>query len=194
MPSFESQRDAHLATSPPVYHRPQRQKFKRIAMASFLCAVAACILVSLIGLLVAFTYMQVTALIGIESGDSFDERGLFSGAAIAVMMSAMNWYVGYITVPAAWLALGLSLGRFPRRGIFAPMPYYRWGMIWGSILVGATTAIASALLLSIEFSLILGAGATGAAIGAIAGGLCAWLFLAIVRPAEQNKQIDVSAF
>lgn len=185
-----------ISQSPPKtgYTIPTQVKFKRVGLASFLCGVAACISVALIGLAIIFLYTQVWVMLTGHPNDAFDSQGLLSGAGMAVMMSAMNWYVGYFTIPAAWLALGLSLGRFPKRQILTKGPYLRWGGIWGAILVGGTTTVFSAIFGGTEISVIIGALLTGSTIGAIAGLVCGWLFLTIVRPAEQVSQVRVDVF
>ena len=179
-------------TPNPSYQVQTKAKLKRVVLASFLCAITACITVSLIGLVILFIYTQLMSIVA--PGSNFPSSGLMSGAGMAVLMAALNWYFGYITIPAAWLFLGLSLGRFPRRKIVSAKPYYKWGAIWGAILVGATTAIGAALGLNAQSAAITGALITGGLIGGVSGLVCGWLFLAIVRPAEQVRQIEVGVF
>lgn len=177
------------------YHRQAKRKLKRVALASFLCAVAACLLVSLIGFVLAFGYTQFTALTNGEQSMDGQSGGFLLGMGYGTLMATMNWFVGYLTIPAAWLALGFSIGRFPGRGIISAMPYYRWGAIWGAILVGGTTTIATALVGGgQDIGVPLGAMVAGLSIGALAGAACGWLFLAIVRPADQVRHIEISAF
>ncbi len=190
------------SSAPSSYSVPTKGKLKRVALACFLCGVAACISVAIIAVVVFFTYSTIVSVTGL-SGNAFSVgQGFLGGASIALGMSAMNWYFFYITIPAAWLALGLSIGRLPRRGITNAAPYYRWGVIWGAILVGATTTFFSITLgggFDPSFnratpSFIAGASLTGLAVGAVAGALCGGLFLAIVRPAEQVRRIQVDVF
>ena len=186
---------AQTASGPGAsYTVPTTAKFKRIGMASFLCGMAACILVTLIGVTLLFLGFQISSLLGRDAGLIFGDDGPLQGIGFATLMSAMNWYVAYITVPAAWVAIAFSLGRFPRRGIVEPQPYYRWGAIWGGFLVGTTTGIASYLLSSQNFATALSGFLTGVAIGAVAGLVCGAIFRGIVRPAEQVKQIHVEVF
>lgn len=177
-----------------AYAVPVEGKFKRVGLASFLCGVAACISVALISLLIIFIYYQVSALVTDQPIDILGDLGLMGGASMAVVMAAMNWYVGYFTIPAAWLALGLSLGRFPKRQILTKGPYLRWGAIWGAILVGGTTTIATAIIQNGEIASTIGALLAGGTIGGVAGLICGWLFLVIVRPAEQVSNISVDIF
>jgi hypothetical protein len=114
----------------------------------------------------------------------FGERSDFmSGAFMAVMMAGFNWVVFYIVIPVTWVMLFLSIGLFPRRGILHHAPYYRWGAIWGALLVGAPTGFLG--LTAESQDALVGALLTGLAIGCAAGLLCASLFLAIVRPKQQ---------
>lgn len=172
-----------------------KTKFKRIGLASFLCGIGACFSVALIGVMLLFIGFQTAALFGQDAGLIFGDEGFLQGVSMAVFMSAMNWYFGYFTIPAAAIVLAFSLGRFPRRGITYPAPYYRWGAIWGAILVGGTTAIASYFIPSEARELAsFGALLTGATIGATAGMICGAIFRGIVRPAEQVRKIQVDVF
>ncbi|MEM7329723.1 MAG: hypothetical protein AAF437_13355 [Pseudomonadota bacterium] len=176
------------------YTVPTIAKFKRIGLASFLCGMAACIMVTLIGAILLFLGFQVSSAFGQDAGLIFSNQGILQGIGFATLMAAMNWYFAYFTVPAAWIAIALSLGRFPRRGIVHPLPYYRWGAIWGSLLVGGTTGIACFFLSDMNMGAATSGFTTGAVIGAIAGFGCGAIFRGIVRPAEQVKQIRVDVF
>ena len=186
--------DQTLDTVETSYAVPSITKFKRIGLASFLCGMAACVLVTLIGLILLFLGFQVSSLFGQDAGLIFADQGFLQGVGFATLMSAMNWYFAYFTVPAAWLAIGFSLGRFPRRGILHPLPYYRWGGIWGGFLVGSTAGIASFLLTNMNLVTAFSGFGTGALIGGTAGVICGAIFRGIVRPAEQVKQIHVDVF
>ncbi|KCZ88364.1 putative lipoprotein [Hyphomonas johnsonii MHS-2] len=178
--------DPVRAYAGPVAHR----RIKRIKLALFLSAMAACLSVSLIG---GIAY-AILNLFGNATGfGMFDpsRASLMGGVSAGFQMAAFNFIVFFFTVPAAWIALGLSIGRLPHRGISARRAYIRWGAIWGAVLVGGTT---------FGFGLfggpMMAAGAlvSGAAVGALAGAGCGLLFLAIVRPEAQLRDVDVSMF
>ena len=185
----------------PEYSVPAA-KIKRVLLGSLVAALAACFFVSMIGILVIIGTNLISGIFGIPITSWFAQIGFWSGVTTAVFAAAVNWYFCYLTVPAAWLALGLSIGRFPKRNIIRAAPYYRWGAIWGAILVGATTAIGVAVITQGTFGVtsesylsgILGAGLMGALIGTIAGLLCAVVFRVIVRPAEQVRKIALDVF
>ena len=177
----------------PAYVGPvARRRFKRIKLGLLLSSMAACLGVTFLG--VICTRMLALAL-GITdaamnytllSGNTF-----LSGVHGAFQMATYNFLVFFITVPAAWLALGLSIGRLPYRGIVKRTPFIRWGAIWGAILVGGTTG-GFGLLGSV--SVAAGALLAGGLIGAVAGAGCGLLFYAIVKPANQIADVDVSVF
>ncbi len=195
MAEFGDSRHTPPSAAQAGYSVPSKTKIKRVGLASFLCGVGACFSVALIGVILLFLTFQIADLFGSDASLLFAEGSLRQGVAQAVIMAAMNWYFGYFTVPAAAIVLALSLGRFPRRGIISPVPYYRWGAIWGGILVGSTTGIASFFIPSDTQSLAaISAFFTGGAIGALAGLLCGAIFRGIVRPAEQVRQIQVDVF
>jgi hypothetical protein len=181
-------------TRPSSYTVPTVAKFKRIGLASFLCGMAACVLVTLIGAILMFLAFQIGGLFGRDVGLVFADNGILQGIGFATLMSAMNWFFAYFTVPAAWLAIGFSLGRFPRRGIVHAAPYYRWGAIWGGLLVGGTTGISSYIVTEANLLPAVSGFFMGALIGAVAGLVCGAIFRGIVRPAEQVKQIQVDVF
>ena len=174
-----------------------KPKLKRVALACFLCGVAACVSVALVAFAIGFGVSVIGGIVGLDD-IRFNGDGFWSGAGLALLLSAMNWWFFYITVPAAWLVLGLSIGRFPRRGVTRPLPYYRWASIWGAILVGCTCLFFSGANLfgrsGGDITFTVGAAFGGTLIGAIAGLACGWLFLAIVKPAEQVRQINVDVF
>ena len=176
----------------PAYADPlRRTHIKRVKLALFLSALAACLGVSLIGGISLALTLLVQNLVGYDRIDMFDSS-FMGGIATGLQLSAMNFFLFLITVPAAWIALGLSIGRMPHRGIAARRPYLRWAAIWGAILVGGTTCFFG---MSIG-GLATGAGAllSGASVGALAGIGCGFLFYIIVRPAEQLRAVDISVF
>lgn len=172
-------------------HGDARPRIKRVLLACFLCGICASISVALIAAFVAFGFSSVTTLIGLQPASIERDSGFMTGAFLAVMISAFNWMMFYAVVPITWLVLAFSIGRFPRRGIIRPLPYYRWGVIWGALLVALPTSLFSA---SMDGAAVAGAMLTGGAIGATAGLVCASLFLAIVRPESQVRQIATDVF
>ncbi|MEE2922216.1 MAG: hypothetical protein VYC38_10670 [Pseudomonadota bacterium] len=165
-------------------------RIRRVKLGLFLSSLAACFGVTLIGLVCVALFSLLESL-GLISGFNTSPSGFVFGIQMASLMSLFNFILFFVTVPAAWLAMGLSIGRFPHRGIKRRAPYLRWASIWGALLVGGTTGG-----FGITASLLTGLGAvlTGACIGALAGLLCGFLFLAIVRPAEQLHAADISVF
>jgi len=171
----------------------QRRQFKRIKMGLLMASMAACLSVTLLGAVCSGVAALVDGLLGMSANSSFLRsgggfmNGLYGGAQLATY----NFFLFFITVPAAWLALGLSIGRLPYRGIVRRPPYVRWGAIWGAILVGTTTGGFGFLG---GFLSGLGALLSGGMIGAVAGAGCGLLFHAIVKPANQIADVDVNVF
>lgn len=165
-------------------------KIKRVLLGVFLCGIAASLLVALIAGIALFG-ITITARIagsttyGMSSGDGF-----LAGAFLSLAFCSLNWFVFYIVVPVTWIVLAFSIGRFPRRGIGRPAAYLRWSAIWGALLTGGTSSL---FTLNISFTAWIGALFTGGIVGALAGIICGWLFIAIVRPARQlaDKTADV---
>jgi len=167
------------------------RKIRRVKLGLLLSSLAACLGVTLIGLFLTFVFGLLEGAGLLPTMFDRPNSGFVMGIQMAAMMSLFNFILFFVTVPTAWLAMGLSIGRFPHQGISARAPYLRWASIWGALLVGGTTGgfgITASLLTG------LGAALTGACIGALAGLLCGLLFLAIVRPAEQLHQADISVF
>jgi hypothetical protein len=178
---------------PPSYAAPAAlRQFKRIKLALFLSSLAACLFVTIIGIVctrILLLVMGITSAAmnyGMLGGDGF-----IGGMSGAFQLASYNFLLFFINVPAAWLALGLSIGRLPYRGIVHRKPFIRWGSIWGAILVGGTTSLFGFLA-----GFVSGTGALlgGALVGALAGALCGWLFHAIVKPANQLADVDVDVF
>ncbi|MEO0982380.1 MAG: hypothetical protein AAFX03_06985 [Pseudomonadota bacterium] len=180
-----------------TYETNAAQPIQRVRLAIFLCGLVACLAVAAAGFLGLLSLGLYEGLFGagaVRSG----ETPFLSGVMIAFGMGALNWFMGYITIPAAWFAIGFSIGRFPRRRITRPAPYYRWGAIWGAALVCLVTGPLSFALSSTnsaERSLTaMGGLAGGFVVGAAAGLVCAALFRLIVRPAEQIREIATDVF
>lgn len=179
------------ADAAPAYAiEAQPRRFKRIKLAIFLSSLAACVVVSIVGLL-AMTLIMLFIGLGSSSGLAAGGDDFGGGALVAAQLSAMNFILFFITIPAAAIVIGFSVGRFPQRGISGVKSYLRWGALWGAILVGGTTCL---------FGLFGGpasaAGALicGVCIGGLAGTVCGFLFHAIVQPARQLTELDVSVF
>ena len=168
-----------------------RPRVRRVLLATFLCGICASISVTMIAAGLAFSFSSATALFGATPFEMGERDEFMSGAIMAVMMAGFNWIVFYVVLPVTWVALALSIGMFPRRGIVRSRPYYRWGAIWGALLVGTPTAIFG---ISGGAATLVGALVTGLSIGLLAGLVCAALFLAIVRPRQQVSQITADVF
>jgi hypothetical protein len=177
----------------PSYAGPAaRRSFRRIKLALFLSSLAACLFVTLIGVVCTRILMLAMGISGAATNYSMLSGGGFlGGMSGAFQLASYNFLLFFINVPAAWLALGLSIGRLPYRGIMHRKPYVRWGSIWGAILVGGTTSLFGFLA-----GFVSGTGALlgGAFIGATAGALCGLLFYAIVKPANQLADVDIDVF
>nr|WP_321512087.1 hypothetical protein [uncultured Hyphomonas sp.] len=177
----------------PGYAGPAtRRSFRRIKLGLFLSSLAACLFVTLIGVVCTRVMMLAMGITGTAASYSMlSGSGFVGGMSGAFQLASYNFFLFFINVPAAWLALGLSIGRFPYRGIMHRKPYLRWGSIWGAILVGGTTGFFGTLA-SIPSG--MGALTGGVFIGTIAGALCGWLFHAIVKPANQLADVDIDVF
>lgn len=187
----------HTAADTPLHELPayamaaRPHRVKRVKLALFLSSLAACAGVAIIGFLVMAAVFIALGIARQDGGLAIGNNDFGGGALFAAQLSAMNFVLFFVTVPAAALALGLSIARFPGRGITGVNPYLRWGAIWGAVLVGATTCL---------FGLFGGAASAagalicGAAIGGLAGTFCGFLFHAIVQPARQLTELDVSVF
>ena len=177
-------------TIPAYATSPRQKRVKRVRLALLAASFAACLSVTLMGFIFMGMMELAFGILG-RNGVAAGQRGFMGGVEMALQLSSFNFILFFITVPAAAVVLGLSIGRFPYRGVTAPMPYLRWGAIWGGILVGGTTflfgwfgGLASAL----------GALMCGGVIGALAGTFCGFLFHAIIQPARQLTEMDVSVF
>ena len=167
------------------------RRVKRVKLALFLASLAACVMVAIIGFLTMALSILVMGRGGGRGGLAMGGNDFGSGALLAAQLSAMNFILFFITIPAAAISMGLSIARLPHRRISALKSYLRWGAIWGAILVGATTCFFGFFggPLSAAGALVCGGG-----IGALAGAFCGFLFHAIVQPARQLTEMDVSVF
>ncbi|MDP3459301.1 MAG: hypothetical protein Q8S09_08515 [Hyphomonas sp.] len=169
---------------------PRPKRVKRIRLALLVSSFAACVSVTLMGYIFLGLMELAFGILG-WGGLAIGQTGFLSGVQTGLQLAALNFFLFFITVPAAALALGLSIGRMPHRGITALRPYLRWGAIWGAILVGGTTFLfgwfggaASAA----------GALIAGGAVGGIAGAFCGFLLHRIVAPARQLTDVDLNVF
>lgn len=183
--------DPQTRPSPTYALEGQPKRFRRVKLAVFLCSLTACITVAIIGFLVLTISVALTGFGGMGGGPTTGAGAIGSGALLAAQLSALNFILFFITIPAAAIAMALSIARFPYQGIFALSSYLRWGAIWGAVLVGATTGF---------FGLFdspasgLGALLSGGLIGGLAGTVCGYLFHTIVKPGRQLTEMDVSVF
>jgi hypothetical protein len=182
--------DGMEADLPAYATSPRPKRVKRVRLALLVASFAACLSVTLMGFIFMGMMELAFGILG-WNGVAVGQRGFMGGVQMALQLSSFNFILFFITVPAAALALGLSIGRLPHRGITALRPYLRWGAIWGGILVGGTTFV---------FGLFGGAAAAAGAliaglfIGGLAGTLCGFLVHKIIAPARQLTEMDVSVF
>lgn len=169
----------------------QPRRFKRVKLAVFLGALVACLSVAIIGFLVLALSAIFTGLGGMGAGPPTGAGEFGGGFLLAAQLSALNFILFFITIPAAAIVMGLSVARFPYQRIAGVKSYLRWGAIWGAFLVGGTTCLFG---LTDSFASGLGALVGGASIGGVAGTFCGFLFHTIVQPARQLTQLDVSVF
>ena len=177
----------------PDYAGPvQRRRFRRIKLGLLLSSMAACLGVTLLGFICTAMLSNILGLSGASMNyELIGSNSLMGGVSLGFQLASINFLLFFITVPAAWLALGLSIGRLPYRGIVNRKPFLRWGAIWGAILVGGTTGGFGLLVGPLQ---ALGALVSGGLIGAVAGLGCGLLFYAIVKPANQLADVDVNVF
>jgi len=190
------------------YAERGRLRIRRLWLGAFLGAITAVLAVAFVGLVFVTVGWAMGELVFRDDWDAtWDGNPLLIGAAGAAFASIMNWYVFFITIPVATLVLRFSLGRLPGKGVTRARAYLRWGSIWGAILVSLPSVLGGVLLFGMgttgraggnggdSLQVFLGAGITGALIGAIAGLGVAGMFMLIVRPRSQVKLADpASAF
>lgn len=180
------------------------QKIKRVWLASFLSAMASVVVVTVAGAIVLFALLGLRSLFGLPEFPGFGleasqapiQRGIF----ISGLAAALNWWLFYIVVPITTLVLGLSIGRFPKRRILRRRSYFRWSAIWGAILVLAPSLFGVAVTNEFDSTLdrlalsLISGGLTAILIGGVSGLAVGGIWLAIVRPNQQIKQVDTSVF
>ncbi|MFN7054530.1 hypothetical protein [Hyphomonas sp.] len=176
----------------PAYAEPARpRRVKRVKLALFCASMIASVAVSIIGGLTLGLFDLIGGAVGRDLGVTIAQGGPVGGAILAAQLSMLNFILFFLTIPAAAIALGLSIARLPGRGITAGKPYLRWGGIWGGVLVSVTTALFG---LFVDVLAGIGAFITGGLIGGLAGLFCGLVFHSIVRPARQLSQEDISVF
>lgn len=176
-------------TLPTYATSPRPKRVKRVWLATFVSALAACLSVTLIGFILMGVTQSLFGIIG--TGLNIGQGSFSGGMQMAMVLASYNFFLFFITVPAAALVLGLSVGRFPHRGILALTPYLRWGAIWGAVLVGTVTGVFGSFGGSAS---AFGAFLTGCGIGALAGTLCGFLMHRIIDPVRQLTDVDVGVF
>lgn len=182
---------AESETELPAYATsPRPKRVKRVKLAVLVASFAACLSVTLIGYILLGLLNLAYGILGFGEL-AFGGNSLLDGVRGALQMAGLNFFLFFITVPAAALALGLSIGRFPHRGITARRPYLRWGAIWGAILVGVTTFLFG---LFSGIAAAVGALMAGGFVGALAGTVCGFLMHVIIAPAKQLTEVDLSVF
>ena len=194
------------------YRSPHPGKVKRLWLASLLGALSAVLLVALCALVIGVFVSLVGNVLNATNGSVF-ENGLSNGSPFLMGMAGaffaalFNWYFFWITIPVTTLVLRLSLGRFPKRQISRPGPYFRWGAIWGALLVIPPSLFAGYMVAGTSFDTVsetpaesfravqslLGATLAGGMIGAASGIGVGGLFLLIVKPAKQLMMADPAA-
>ena len=177
-------------------NRERETKVRRVGLACFLCAISASVLVSAFGILAAIILTN-----GFRGGDITSDAGFAAGAMLGAFMAAGNWVMFYVTIPLSWIAIGLSIGRFPEKRIRETGAYLRRGVILGAATVGIVcsllvplVALSGSSSLNSALPLALGGLFMGSLIGAAAGYCCAGLFTLIVRPKSQIPAIDALVF
>lgn len=117
----------HTATDPPFPELPayaiaRPHRVKRVKLALFLSSLAACVGVAIIGFLTMAAGLIALGIAGHNGGLAIGNSDFGGGALLAAQLSSMNFVLFFVTVPAAALALGLSIARFPGRGITGVTP------------------------------------------------------------------------
>ena len=193
------------------YLSPHPGKVKRLWLASLLGALAAVLLVALCALVIGVFVSLVGNILTDASGSLFEggfgnNSPFLMGMVGAFFAALFNWYVFWITIPVTTLVLRFTIGRFPKRRISRPGPYFRWSAIWGALLVILPSLFAGYVIAGTSFDAtqqgtdgsriaqaMLGAALAGGMIGAASGIGVGGLFLLIVKPAKQLMMADPAA-
>lgn len=163
-------------------------QIKRIRLATFTCGFVAILAVAVVGYGL-FLLLQFALPGGASNLGNSDT--VLQGILFGTLISAMNWIGFVISLPIAWLGIGFSVGRLPRQGHMDHLPYYKTCAFAGAL---CTSLICGLFGLLSGIKAAFGALLSGAIIGGLAGLICAWLFLLIVRPEKQIVRINVDVF
>ena len=87
------------------------RKIRRVKLGLLLSSLAACLGVTLIGLFLTFVFGVLEGVGLLPTMFDRPNSGFVMGIQMAAMMSLFNFILFFVTVPAAWLAMGLSIGR-----------------------------------------------------------------------------------
>lgn len=161
---------------------------RRNKLGIFVAAFTSCLSVALLGIGALFV---VRVISGVTPDGAFAKGNFLEGVGFAILLASLNFVLFFITIPTAFIGLGLTLGRKPYATHSRPSDYYREGAIVGAVIVSATTGLFG---LSISLTGAIGAASTGMLIGALAGLVSAHIYRLIVKPEEQAMQHDFSIF
>ncbi len=154
----------------------------------FAASLTACISVALIGL--GFTMLLNIAGLGSTYGYE-SQSPIIGGIAVAAMLSMMNFVLFFITVPAAFFGLALTLGIKPYSPNVRRFSYFREAALVGGFLVGLVSGLFG-LAENLQTSAV--AALSGGLIGALSGLVCAKVYLIIVKPEKLGQGIDPDIF
>lgn len=160
-------------------------QIQRNKLALFASALTACAAVSAVGFLSVFLLTLVTQDDGISKND------FLAGMQMASQISAVNFFLFFINIPAAFVGLAVTLGRKPYALKVEPLGYYREAAIVGAVLVGG---ICSLIGLAQSALGAFGGMFWGGMIGAASGCCCAGVYRLIVRPDRQINHVDPEIF
>ena len=186
----------HQARPDGLFGRPNK-RVKRNRTACFVSSVLAIVCVSLVALSVLF----VTGIINnIVSGDGdaslfavLGTSAFLAGAATSLSICLFNFFLFPVTLPIIWFIISQSTGRFIHRGISNRWAYIRPSAVYAFSAYTGPIAPTGEALLHLRFSKLAGGLVAGGLIGAIAGLPVGALFVAILRPASQLSQANMTA-